>query len=305
MAALALIGVTALSDLLHTRLTDSFVYRIDKAIGDWNYPAADLNFKKASNFRLLREKGALDTSVIFIGDSHMEQYWSRVKALIDEKGVKTRSAIFATSPGCPPVPYANRVDPGYSCHRFFEFALDAARDANVASVVFRAAWESSFIARDAGAGPRNAIFSTLDPSRAPLTWNAPEADRIFVEFQRQLEDLRRSGKKVILLLSNPSSLAFNPSSMLPDRLDPGRRKERIPYVGKIEFAEFTKPVVERLKVAAAAAGAIVVDPMDYFCDTTACPTMTADGQPVYSDSNHIRPFFVIQKALFIDRILVD
>ena len=42
--------------------------------------------------RLLREKGALDTSVLFIGDSHMEQYWSRVKVLIDEKGTRTRSA---------------------------------------------------------------------------------------------------------------------------------------------------------------------------------------------------------------------
>lgn len=305
MGALALIGVTAFADLLRTRLTDSLVYSIDKAIGDWNYPAADLNFKKSSNFRLLREKGALDSSVIFIGDSHMEQYWSRVKALIDDKGVKTRSAIFATNPGCPPVPYANRVDPGYSCHIFFEFAMDAARDVSVETVVFSAAWEAYFIARDAGAGPRNAIFSTRDPARVPLTWNAPEADRIFIEFQRQLEDLRRRGRKVILLLSNPSSRAFNPSSMLPDRLDPGRGKERIPYVSKSEFSEFTKPVVERLKVAAAAAGAIVVDPMDYFCDTLVCPTTTSDGQPIYSDSNHIRPFYVVQKALFIDRILVD
>jgi len=305
MGAIVLTGATAFTDHLHTRLTNPLVYTIDKAIGDWDYPAAELNFKKASNFRLLREKGALDTSVIFIGDSHMEQYWSRVKALINGKGVKTRSALFATSPGCPPVPYANRVDPGYSCHRFFEFAMDAARDINIKTVVFGAAWEAYFIARDAGAGPDNAIFSTQDPSRVPLTWNAPEADRMFVEFQRQLEDLRRRGKKVILLLSNPSSRAFNPSSMLPDRLDPGRDKKRIPYVSKSEFAELTKPVVERLKVAAAAAGAIVVDPMDYFCDTSVCPTITAAGQPIYSDSNHIRPFYVIQKALFIDGILVD
>ena len=305
MGAMALIGATAFTDLLHTRLSNPIVYIIDKAIGDWNYPAADFNFKKADNFRLLREEGALDTGVMFIGDSHMEQYWSRVKALIDGKTVKTRSAIFATSPGCPPVPHANRVDPGYSCHRFFEFAMNAARNDNIDTVVFGAAWEAYFIVQDAGARPRNAIFSTRDPSRVTLTWNAPEADPMFVEFERQLEDLRRLGKKVILLLSNPSSRAFSPHSMLPDRLDPSRTIKRIPYVSRSAFAELTKPVVERLQAVAAAAGAIVVDPMDYFCDKFDCPTMTADGRPIYSDSNHIRPFYVEQKALFIDRILVD
>jgi len=305
MGAIVLTGATALTDLLHTRLTNSYVYSIDKAIGDWDYPAADFNFKKASNFRLLRERGALDTSVMFIGDSHMEQYWSRVKMLIDEEGVKTRSAIFATSAGCPPIPYANRIDPGYSCHEFFEFAMGAARNGDIDTVVFGAAWERYLVAEDAGARPRNAIFSTRDPSRATLTWNAPEADRVFVEFERQIEGLRRGGKKVILLLSNPSSRAFSPNSMFPDRLDPSRAIRRVPYVRRSDFAEFTKPMVERLKAVATAAGAIVVDPMDYFCDKSACPTMTVDGQPIYSDSNHIRPFYIKQKALFIDRMLVD
>jgi hypothetical protein len=50
---------------------------------------------------------------------------------------------------------------------------------------------------------------------------------------------------------------------------------------------------------------MVVDPMDYFCDNSKCPTITADGQPIYSDSNHIRPFYVEQKAVFIDKILLD
>src|SRR5216684_2658635 len=305
MGAIVLTGATALTDLLHTRLTNSYVYSIDKAIGDWDYPAADFNFKKASNFRLLRERGALDTSVMFIGDSHMEQYWSRVKMLIDEEGVKTRSAIFATSAGCPPIPYANRIDPGYSCHEFFEFAMGAARNGDIDTVVFGAAGERYLVAEDAGARPRNAIFSTRDPSRATLTGNAPEADRVCVEFERQIEGLRRGGKKVILLLSNPSSRAFSPNSMFPDRLDPSRAIRRVPYVRRSDFAEFTKPMVERLKAVATAAGAIVVDPMDYFCDKSACPTMTVDGQPIYSDSNHIRPFYIKQKALFIDRILVD
>ena len=305
MSAMALTGATALADLLHTRLTTPFVYSIDSAIGDWSYPADDSNFKKSGDYWLLREKGALDTSVLFVGDSHMEQYWSRVKTLIDEKGVKTRSAIFATSPGCPPVPDVNRVDPGYFCQKFFDFAIDTARRSDIDTVVFGAAWEAYFVVRDAETRPRNPIFSTRDPSRAILVWNAREADRIFVEFERQLEDLHRRGKRVILLLSNPSSRAFSPGSMLPSRLDPGRAAKRVPYVSKREFAELAKPVADRLKAAAAAAGAIVVDPADYFCDKSGCPTTTPDGQPIYSDSNHIRPFYVREKALFIDRILID
>jgi peptidoglycan/LPS O-acetylase OafA/YrhL len=305
MGALALTGASAFADSLHTRLADAAVYRIDKAIGDWNYPAGDFNFKKARDFRLLRERGTLKASVLFIGDSHVEQYWSRVKTLIDEGGAKTRSAIFATSPGCPPIPGANRVDPGYSCDKFFEFAMNVARDASIDTVVFGAAWEAYFIVREGNASPPNAIFSTRDPSRAILTWSAPDTNRILADFEGQLETLRRERKKVILLLSNPSSRDFSPRSMFPDRLDPSRAPKGRPYVSRSELAEFAKPVVERLKAIAAAAGATIVDPMDYFCDNSVCPTMTADGQPVYSDSNHIRPFYVKQKALFIDRILLD
>jgi peptidoglycan/LPS O-acetylase OafA/YrhL len=305
MGTLALVGATAFADSLHGRLADSFVSKIDKAIGDWNYPAGDFNFKKASGFRLLREKGTLETSAMFIGDSHVEQYWSRVKALVDEKSPKTRSAIFATNPGCPPIPDANRVDPGYFCHKFFEFAMDAARNPDVDTVVFGAAWEAYFLGRKDGASPPNAIFSTRDASRATLKWNAPDTDRILAELQKQFEGLRRERKKVILLLANPSSRAFSPSSMFPDRLDPSKPTKRVAYVRKSEFADFARPVVERLRAIAAASGAIVVDPTDYFCDNSICPTMTSDGQPVYSDSNHIRPFYVKQKALFIDRILLD
>ncbi|HET7200433.1 MAG TPA: acyltransferase family protein [Burkholderiales bacterium] len=305
MGAMVLTGAAGFTDLLHTRLTTPFVYSIDRAIGDWSYPADDSNFKKSGDFWLLREKGALDASALFVGDSHMEQYWSRVKAVIDEKSVKTRSVIFATSPGCPPLPDVNRVDPGYFCQKFFEFAIETARRPDIDTVVFGAAWEAYFVVRNAEAHPRNPIFSTRDPSRATLVWNAQETGRIFAEFERRLEDLHRRGKRVILLLSNPSSRAFSPGSMLPSRLDPGRTVKRVPYVSKSEFADLAKPVADRLKAAAAAAGAIIVDPADYFCDKGDCPTTTPDGQPIYSDSNHIRPFYARQKALFIDRILID
>lgn len=305
MTALALVGAAAFGDRLHTRLTNSDVYIIDEAIGDWNYPSADSNFKRAGDFRLLHEKGTLGTSVLFIGDSHMEQYWSRVKVLLEEKGAKTRSAIFATSAGCLPMPDANRVAPGYFCDKFFQFAMDSARNDSVDTVVFCAAWETYFVVRGARTRPANAIFSTRDPSRATLTWNGPEADRLFLEFGQQIGELRRRGKRVVLVLSNPSSRAFSPTFMLPDRVDPSRVIKRVPYISRSEFAEVTKPVDKRLRAVAAATGAIVVDPMDYFCDASVCPTMTADGHPIYSDSNHIRPFYVEEKALFIDRILVD
>jgi peptidoglycan/LPS O-acetylase OafA/YrhL len=293
MGVMALTGAMAFADQLHSRLTNPSIYIIEEAIADWNYPTADSNFKRAGDFRLLREKGARRTSALFVGDSHMEQYWSKVKALVDEKGAKTRSAVFATSAGCPPLPHANRVAPGFFCDKFFEFAMDTAHNPDIDTVVFGAAWEAYFLVRGRSATPPNAIFSTYDPSRVILTWDA------------RLRDLRREGKRVVLLLSNPTSRAFSPTSMLPDRFDPSRPTKHVSYVSRSEFAEVTKPVAERLKALAAAAGATVVDPVDYFCNASACPTTTEDGHPLYSDSNHIRPFYVEQKAVFIDSILVD
>jgi len=44
----------------------------------------------------------------------------------------------------------------------------------------------------------------------------------------------------------------------------------------------------------------IIDPMKYLCGDATCPSVDADGQPMYKDGQHLRPYFVRKKASFID-----
>lgn len=46
--------------------------------------------------------------------------------------------------------------------------------------------------------------------------------------------------------------------------------------------------------------AIVVDPVDHFCEGNQCRAIMDDGRPIYKDSSHIRPFYVKQFIEFLD-----
>jgi len=300
----AVTGLTCYYSLARGRLDSPPVRRIDSARGDWDYPGSEYNFRRAAGFRLVSETGALQTSVLFIGDSHLEQYWSRAHAVLRGGQPGTKSILFATSPGCPPVPGVNRIEPGYACDRFLDFAIDKARSDRVDTVVFGAAWEAYFLDRRAGEGPRNVISAAGDPSRAPVTLGTAAGAQVLAGFQRQIEELVKSGKRVYIILPNPTSSAFSPAAMLPDRLSSDAAPRGAGYVSRGDFAAAVRPIVAQLEAIAAKTGARVVDPMDYFCEQTVCRTVTRDGVPVYSDSNHMRPFYVREKAAFIDRMVV-
>ena len=52
-----------------------------------------------------------------------------------------------------------------------------------------------------------------------------------------------------------------------------------------------------------ATGAIPVDPVDYLCKGGSCPAVTAEGEPIYTDPVHMRPFFVRSRVRYLDPAL--
>jgi len=308
LVCVAALGLTACYQVTRSRLDNPLTAKIDQAIGDWSYPGGESNFMRRDNFRLLHQPGTLGAKAIFIGDSHIEQYWERVRTVTSDKDGRTKSAVFATSPGCPPMPETNRLEAGFACDKFFDFAISKAKRQDVDTVVFGAAWEAYFPSQapaDQADGPRNPIYRVAGNSRIPLTIESPDANEIFDAFQRNLQTLREAGKKVYIILPNPTSPIFNPASMLPSRIHSSHVVKGPAYISKTAFAAAVRPVVDKLRTIADATGARLVDPTDYFCEADVCPTVTPDGTPLYSDSNHIRPFYVRESAIFVDRILTD
>jgi hypothetical protein len=133
---------------------------------------------------------------------------------------------------------------------------------------------------------------------------------MFDQFETIVARLVASGRRVFIVLSNPTSPAFDPINMLPSelRLSPhlppslaltgGRRIDAAP------FESFVAPLTTRLRAIAARTGAIAIDPRSTLCDAMHCPAVGADGMPLYIDSNHLRARFARERAAFVDQILL-
>jgi hypothetical protein len=64
------------------------------------------------------------------------------------------------------------------------------------------------------------------------------------------------------------------------------------------------PLMSRLRNIAAQTGAKAVDPRFALCDGMICPATDSDGMPRYLDSNHLRGFAALERASFIDEMLL-
>jgi hypothetical protein len=77
--------------------------------------------------------------VLFLGDSHMQQYWARVEKLLAEHAAPVRTIVFKTLAGCAPVPGIERRS--LKCSEFVEQGLATAMRPEVETVVIAGSWE--------------------------------------------------------------------------------------------------------------------------------------------------------------------
>jgi len=309
LAIFTLAGAAAGTGAIPGRLSGLAFTAWEQAIGDWGFPGpADLGGQAA--FPPLMAAGGADRKVLFIGDSHIQQYWPRVTRVIDTHTDAARSAIFATYLGCPPLPGINSVERGRNCAGFFDYAMHQAYRPDVDTVVFGAFWEKYLLGEYLIANSAAHVYRAQDDARAPLQLDSPGTQIMFDQFETIVARLVASGRRVFIVLSNPTSPAFDPINMLPSelRLSPhlppslaltgGRRIDAAP------FESFVAPLTTRLRAIAARTGAIAIDPRSTLCDAMHCPAVGADGMPLYIDSNHLRARFARERAVFVDQILL-
>lgn len=233
--------------------------------------------------------GKSETETLFIGDSVIEQYYPRVKKLVESNS--SISAAFITTGGCPPIPeiYGHG---GASCAARFKAAFAQAARPEVKTIVIGASWATYFF-----------DYSTLYWFRNESdTLNKPDIlQKSFAEFENFVMTLRQ-GKKVFLVLPVPVGRAFDPLSMLNRNFPFGRPEIIQTTFDQAKFKEKIKPITDELSRIAKVTGAELLDPMKSLCDTQLCAT-TADGEPIYRDEIHMRATYARNHAGFIDLTL--
>lgn len=274
----AFLGLAAFSNRIHARSEGFGLEKIIDAAGEWGFPGQQLKMVRTSLGYHMEQPG-VSPGVLFLGDSNMQQYYPRIDTLSREHPYTTRRVVFVTRHGCPPLPYTKGINRA-ECAGVTEHAFSLAQNPDIDTVVIAAAWWIHPVFSD----PRN-------------------SERAFHALESVIKDYRSIGKHVYLILSIPKGADFDPYHLIArDISDFGFKIARTQVEQSKVVAEL-QPLTSRLLEIARATGASTVDPVDFICREGVCPTLMADGSPIYKDGSHLRPTFVRQYATFMDAIV--
>jgi len=238
--------------------------------------------------------GAGSRSVLYIGDSNMQQFYPRIEKVLADHPLNGRSAVFAMRDWCAPVESDIPASYGATssvCRAFVHSAFSYAQGPRVDTVVISACWRCYFLSFD-------------DPLGRSGKLN-PGAEEAFSSLQREIENLVLAGKRVYVVLGIPVSTDLDPRSMIHRIIVPPGFRVVISSPKRSEFTAAIEPVRSRLAKIAQATGARVIDPMQSLCDETTCLSVSPKGEPVYHDWFDLSPSYVRENVRFLDATVLD
>jgi peptidoglycan/LPS O-acetylase OafA/YrhL len=272
-------GVVSMRVVQSESASDLKVSNISEARADWE--SIDNEFVP----------GSVPNTVLFFGDSHMEQYWPRAELLTQRTGPR-KTVEFRTTGGCSPIPGIERTSS--HCEEFVRLGFARAAESNVDTVVLASQWKGLETYQD--------YYRPNQRASAPLDVLAPQNAWVFEGFEAALAHLRHEGKRVVVLLSSPGGEAFDPRSMIERHGLIPSAKVVLP-VSRAKLVDDFFAVDSRIRAAAERAGAEVMDPMDWFCDGSLCPVQDSSGRPLSRDGSHICASVVRSKATALDQFI--
>jgi peptidoglycan/LPS O-acetylase OafA/YrhL len=273
LGAVGMFGFGAASGLIAPRQHAADLERIVNATTDWQFPSPAFPPILYEANRFFQQRTGRDQTTLFIGDSNVEQYAPRINAVLRADAARANSVVFATHGGCLPIP--GRQIAAFACAQRLESALRYAQRPEVDTVVIGGYWPSL----DSGPARAEALQALAD----------------------MIAQLSRS-KRVFLLLSIPGGPEFDPRNMFRGsrwtQLQPNRDPAPFPLG---PFIAEQGDLLRALSTIGQAHGAAVIDPIPSLCDRLTCNVLDPDGQPVYLDEHHMRPFHALRNATYIDQ----
>jgi peptidoglycan/LPS O-acetylase OafA/YrhL len=235
-------------------------------------------------------------ATVLVGDSTMGQYIPRVRRLIaqHEIDLDNNRVIFYLEAGCPPIPDI-AGERNLVCAPFVDKVLPTLDGDRVKTVAFTAWWTPEFT--DAK------YYLRSDPSKVFLRDSEAAQDRAFSKFAALISHLVNAGKRVFVLLETPSGRVYDPEAMMPTgwrRLLARSKISESPTRSNME--KFVGKTNDKVRRAAEMAGARMINPLDYLCDSEFCPVTDKDSRLMYFNYGHLRQSYVRDHATYIDQI---
>jgi peptidoglycan/LPS O-acetylase OafA/YrhL len=260
---------------------------IVEASADWDYPQPTGELLGVP-VRSVRQAESSASPTLWIGDSHIAQYYPRVKQLGSDSR-EIAPSIFVTQEGCPALP---RVDTAArTCTDVVSRIDELVSRSGATTVVIGGSWAWYFASHskflvDVGSG---SLSLATAAGRAAA----------FRLLQDALRPLRDRGIRLYVVLNVPMGNEFDPKRMVQRDLGGGIRLHHAD-LDRAAFERAQEHVTAELRQVAAGVSATVIDPVEHLCEPTVCRT-TQDGiRPVYKDYSHLRASYARENVTFLD-----
>jgi hypothetical protein len=282
VGVLAALGLLVAGNVVQSRSSSiPYLTEISEAYSDWHIH--DLG----------TIAGNAQGTVLFFGDSHMQQFWPRLERLASDMIVPRHTVLFRTRGGCAPIPGIERT--GYGCAKFVDETYALAHQPEIQTVIISASW--------IGFTDRKDYYKAGDEDREPLKMLTPQTQWVMDGFESAVASLVASGKHVVIVLSSPYGKQFDPREMA--QRDGLSFRVHLPGpVSRREIDSDSAFIDDRLTEMATRTGASVLDPLDTICGPQTCPTLDARGKPLLKDDSHLRSSFVESHFDAFDRFVM-
>jgi len=235
--------------------------------------------------------GAGKKITLYIGDSNMEQHWQGIETLISSENGARKAMIG----GCRlPILNTNKASPdSLDCRAFNTHAFSiAANNLDIDTIVLGAQWRGAH------------EFQYMEGDRSYPMGNPEGMKKAMDQLAASISNLTQKGKTVYILLNIPGGQEFEPHNLIKRSLLGFQTTVRLE--GGISFEEHQKRtqwITPLLRDVAQRSGAIILDPADFLCINGWCSAVTAEGDVIYRDIDHLRGSYSRYHPEFIGQTL--
>jgi peptidoglycan/LPS O-acetylase OafA/YrhL len=296
-------GLLTNMNIVMPRHSSSNLQVVAAAVGDWQYHKNREGVQVMNNAPegLYFLPGKTGDTTLYLGDSHLEQYIPRVLAVAEHN--QANSAIFATAPACPPAPGIFRKTPmSKYCPDVTAYAAKLAQQENIKKIVVGGCWNCYFTDAATPSAMGTEESYVIDRGQKRSFRESRGLEMGFADLEKFLRQLSKN-KVLYIILDTPQDDRFNPKNFLTGtRL--GQIQARSDYAKQIPRNSSQIQLSQKLTEMAKRNNFKILDPVDMLCVEDSCSPVQDDGRPIYLDRQHLRPFFVTEKASFMDQTLV-
>jgi peptidoglycan/LPS O-acetylase OafA/YrhL len=265
--------------------------RVEEAMADWEGLSEEMIPFKVNGFDLYRF-GNEKKIILFLGDSHMEQYRARVRQLYLDHKIFGKSAVFAHYGGMCPAPAVNRHSVPTNAHCMASFRQYALSD-EVREIVIGASWIGYV-----GGGPD--YYCTMNGKEYPLGTKSG-CTCFYDSLEKMIREFISLGKKVYIMLPTPHGMKECDPASLIERNILGRWKFFPSKPASFqEWKNMSKNIKDILKEIGQRTGAHLINPEIDFCHGYHCRSARDDGTLIYKDSGHVRASHVRDHVKCLD-----